>query len=532
MLFKDKVASGLRIAAAVLLLNCVLAAGPAKEGQPPPFSTKLTNVPGGRPLSMSFKSRIDGSTQPFLAKVPHGYTPEKKWPLLVTLHGLNDGPILAREVESMVQIGPFGRGSVWYTGIGEQDIFECIEAAKNKFSIDEKRLYLCGFSMGGVGTFQLGLRHPDFWAACVPVCGRWEELDTVENGRNLPFWINTGSEDRLLPPHRSKGAFERAKRLGFSQWRYSEHRGMGHSFGIDWKEVEAWLLTKEAAVNPKHVSMTVRDLSANRAYWVEVTGLDKYGVRARVSAAVEGQAIDLTTTNVSGYVLRLNSSLVDLNKEVEVRENGRTVFKGRLNDDASFAKPAKGKHSLLKRPGLSGPLWDVYCSSSLLVYGTNTDDDSLVDAAKRCARSFSDPRWMNTVHFKIVPDTVLTTQNISDNNLVLFGNAQTNSVLGEISQRLPVKMNGNAVFVGGKEYSGENMGYVLIYPNPLNSSKYAAVFAGGTAETIDCFKKIWPRLDARPQSIDVGVFELNRKTGSVKWHMTGVFGTNWDWPDM
>ncbi len=76
----------------------------------------------------------------------------------------------------MLQIGPYGRGDQWYTGIGEKDVFECLEMAKKVFSVDEDRISLCGFSMGGVGTFKLGLRYPDIWAACVPVCGRCDEL--------------------------------------------------------------------------------------------------------------------------------------------------------------------------------------------------------------------------------------------------------------------------------------------------------------------------------------------------------------------
>lgn len=510
-------------------MNCVFGAEQTVERQRASCPQRLVSVPGGRTLSMTFKSKIDGSVQPFLAKVPDGYSPEKKWPLLVTLHGLGDGPILAPDIESMVQIGPYGRGSVWYTGIGTQDVFECMETAKKVFSIDETKVYLCGFSMGGAGTFNLGLSYPDLWAACVPVCGRCDDVDLVENGRHLAFWVNTGSEDRVLPPIYSRRAFDRARKLGFLQWDYSEHQGMAHSFSIDWKGVEAWLLTKKAIANPKCVSLTVNDLSANRAYWIEITGLKKYGSIARIAVAIQGQKIEVTTANVSGYVLRLDNNLVDLNKEVEIQENGSTAFKGHLDGDGSFAKPQKRLGALLKRPGLCGPLWNIYSSSCVLVYGTNCDNDSLVEAAKRCAESFADPGWMPKISFRIVPDTGVTQQDIENNNLVLFGNVHTNSILAKISERLPVRMERNTIVGGGKEYSGENIGYLLIYPNPLNSRKYAAVFAGNTAETIDCFNNIWPRLNSGPKSIDVGIFEFNTKAGSVKWHFTKVFDTYWGW---
>lgn len=515
----------------VLPLDYVFGAKPVINGRSAQsVHQKIESFPNSAILNLTFKSKIDGSLQPLTVKVPDGYTPKKKWPLLVTLHGLGDGPILATEVNSMVQIGPYGRGSVWFTGIGAHDVFESIEVAKKLFSIDVERLYLCGFSMGGIATFNLGLKYPDMWAACLPVCGRCEDVDLVENGRHLPFWIKTGGRDTMLPPICSKRAYERAKKLGFSQWKYTEYPEMAHSFSIDWRQVEDWLSTKKKVINPKWVSFTIKDLNTNCAYWVEITGLEKYGPRARIDAVIDGQIISVTTDNISGYILRLNNNLVDLNREVEIKENSITVFKGILGDKGCFVKAQGSNNAFIKRPGLSGPLWDIYSGSSILVYGTNCENDSLIKAAKRCAVSFLDPQWMNKVGFRIVPDTAITKQDFVENNLVLFGNVRTNKVLAEISEKLPLQMNGNRIVAGGMEYSGKNIGYVLIYPNPMNHEKYVSVFSGNTADTIDCFDKIWPHLNSNPKNIDIGVFEFIAENDIVKWHLEEVFDTNWDWP--
>ncbi|MCX5638674.1 MAG: hypothetical protein NTX52_13440 [Planctomycetota bacterium] len=491
--------------------------------------SKIESLPKGGTLNLTFKSKIDGSLQPLMVKVPEGYTPQKKWPLLVTLHGLGDGPILATEVKSMVQIGPYGRGSIWFTGIGEQDVFESIEVAKKLFSIDDDRIYLCGFSMGAVATFNLGLRYPDIWAACVPVCGQCEDVDLVENGRHLPFWINAGSKDAVLPAIYSKKAYDKAKQLGFSQWKYTEYPEMAHSFGIDWRQVEEWLLTKRKIVNPKQVLFSTKDLNANRAYWVEITGLKKYGHRAKIEASIDGQTINVTTNNVSGYILRLNNNLVDLDRELEVKENGDTIFKGFLDDRGYFVKAPENNSVFFKRPSLSGPLWDIYSGPSVLVYGTNCGDDALIKAARRCAESFSNPSWMNKVGFRIIPDVSVTKHDIMENNLVLFGNADTNKILAEISGKLPIEMNGNCIVARGVEYSGKNIGYVLIYPNPLNTQKYVAVFSGNTSDAIDCFDRIWPHFNSTPKNIDVGIFEFASEGNTVKWHLREVFESSWNW---
>ncbi len=493
----------------------------------PGFNTKLlSHLPQNGILNLTFKSKIDGSFQPLLVKLPRDYTPDKLWPLLVTLHGLGDGPILATNIESMVQIGPYGRGSIHFSGIGEQDVFECIEAAQNLFHIDENRIYLCGFSMGGTATFELGLKHPDIWAACVPVCGRCDNWDLIQNAAFLPFWIHTGEKDKVVSPEYSKKAFEKAVELGFTEWKYTEHEDMSHSFNINWKEVESWLLDKSKVI-PKRVAFCTK--TVHKVYWVEVTSIQDYGKLAKIDVAIKNQEINIVTHNISNYTLRLGE-ITDLSKEIHITENGVTAFKGHLGKDGIFAKNSRG-HTVFKHPGLSGPLWDIYSNSCILVYGTTTTNSSLIEAAKRCAASFTNPPWMDRVNFKIVPDISITKKDIEENNLVLFGNAYTNKVLSQLVEKLPVQMNDDSIKIPKMEYFGKNIGYILIYPNPMNPKKYIAVFSGNRPSTIDCFKRIWPHLNSTPQNIDFGIFEFADDNDTVKWRLKTVLGSNWDWQD-
>ena len=111
---------------------------------------------------------------------------------------------------------------------------------------------------------------------------------------------------------------------------------------------------------------------------------------------------------------------------------------------------------------------------------------------------------------------------------MLFGNAETNTVLAGIEDELPIRMEKSTAVVRNMKYSGDNIGYVLIYPNPLNQKKYIAVFSGNSVGAIDCFDSIWPRFNSVPRVADFGVFEINPVDGSVKWHTKGVFAANWD----
>jgi len=294
---------------------------------------KIETLPSGKLINLTFKSRIDETFQPMLVKVPDGYTKIKSWPLLVVLHGLGDGPIIVPSIDSMVQIGPFGRGDSWYKGVGEQDVFECIELARRIFNVDPDRVYLAGFSMGGAGTFNLGLKHPDMWAACVPVCGMGNP-ELVSNGRNLAFWINTGSEDEVVPARYSKRAYDKAVELGFKNWKYTEYEGMGHSFWVDWGAIEKWLLTHKKNSSPSAISFTSE--KSERAYWAQI--VEKYNCSraARIDVEISSRTVDVKISNIADYTLYLKDAPVNLSEELTIIENGKKVFQGQLTSEGIF----------------------------------------------------------------------------------------------------------------------------------------------------------------------------------------------------
>ena len=92
---------------------------------------------------------------------------------------------------------------------------------------------------------------------------------------------------------------------------------------------------------PKRVSFSTKDLSSTRAYWLEIGGLEKFGFLARIDAEIDGQKINITTDNVSDYKLRLNSSLIDLDKKIRIIENGAGIFNGFLGKDGCFVRSVR-----------------------------------------------------------------------------------------------------------------------------------------------------------------------------------------------
>ena len=76
--------------------------------------------------------------------------------------------------QGQIQLDLFGRinGAGWHWA-GEADVFEAIAAVKKRFKIDDKRVMLRGFSMGGEGAWHIALHHPDRFAAAEIGAGTW-----------------------------------------------------------------------------------------------------------------------------------------------------------------------------------------------------------------------------------------------------------------------------------------------------------------------------------------------------------------------
>ena len=127
---------------------------------------------------LGYYSAVDGSVQPYAVTLPKGFDPhsQHRWPLRVDLHGrnakLNEVSFLhqfegkpLKDNFDWVQLDVFGRTNNAYRWAGETDVFEAMAALKRRVPIDDSRIVLSGFSMGGAGAWHLGMHHPSLWAA-------------------------------------------------------------------------------------------------------------------------------------------------------------------------------------------------------------------------------------------------------------------------------------------------------------------------------------------------------------------------------
>ncbi|MCB1134331.1 MAG: dienelactone hydrolase family protein, partial [Verrucomicrobiae bacterium] len=86
---------------------------------------------------------------------------------------------------------------------------------------------LMGLSMGGFGSWDLAARHPEWFAAVVPICGGADN-STAPSLAKLPIWTFHGDADNVIPAARTRSMVAALRAAGGSP-KYSEYPGVAHN---------------------------------------------------------------------------------------------------------------------------------------------------------------------------------------------------------------------------------------------------------------------------------------------------------------
>lgn len=125
---------------------------------------------------------------------------------------------------------------------------ELMATLEKEFSIDPTRIYITGLSMGGYGTWDAIQRHPDRFAAAIPICGGGDPK-YAEKIKLIPLWAFHGAKDTAVKPERSRDMIAAIKQAGGAP-KYTEYPDAGHdSWTATYKnpEVFAWLFAQRRA---------------------------------------------------------------------------------------------------------------------------------------------------------------------------------------------------------------------------------------------------------------------------------------------
>ena len=565
-------------------------------------------------LVRAYRSRVDGSVQPYGLIIPDSYDGKKPVRLDLVLHGrggtLNEVSFIASHDadakskpvppdQNYITLEVFGRVNNAYRWAGETDVFEALASVQQRYKIDNQRIVLRGFSMGGAGAWHLGLHYPDKWAAVEAGAGftdtkkytagkltdlkPWQETtlhiydaeDYALNAFNVPLVAYAGEDDPAL---RCTTAMREAlEREGFKfkpdglNWLTTDLRAiflMGpktpHRWHPESKAASDKFINEALAAGgsgPTRVRFVTYTTRFNQCLGLTIAGLEKNYQRAEIDAELvsAGRGLRVKTSNVSRLAIAAATEGLDLAMDGQnirfhvaralssrgittaavrpqpfrfsrVMTEGlpATTFEKR---DGKWFPSVSGDNAspMRKRHGLQGPIDDAFMEPFLCVRPTGAPNHALAnDGAKArlelFAREF--PKWMRGDVW-VKDDTTITKDDIANQNLILFGDPSSNKLIAQIADKLPIKWTKDTITLGGKTFSAADHVLAMIYPNPLNPSRYVVLNSGhtfGEKEFRGTNALLFPRLG------DYAVLKLTKSpAGGVSEEvvLAGLFDEQW-----
>jgi endo-1,4-beta-xylanase len=447
-----------------------------------------------------YRSKLDGSVQPYALRLPNNYSKARSYPVVIQLHGTNfkevltgsrlkyrgmGGPQWIEPNLPVIYVHCFGGPTTFYIGMGEEDILAVVADVKQRFPVDPDRVHIMGHSMGGAGSFMVGLHYPDhFGGISVGDAAMWNRPERV------PDWmapqVAIQSAAKLYPNARNLDVFFKNAGAGIQRQSSEFADGivgqggfattevfprMPHSFGDQYPYANfvTQVIGHPVRRRPEEVKFYTNTLRYNGAYWVTIDRLTRHNADALVDVGYKGDSIRLTSTNIDALTLRPGEGQgpVPKGKPVALVVDGREVSTGALPDVVHLSKQsgewALGEwkaDSVEKRHGLQGPIGDAFNTRFLAVYGEADRDLAIAELD-----AIRNPPGPLDIHgdFPMKAASKLSREDIESSNLILFGTPETNPVLKRLAPSLPAELlRGDAIF---------------IHPNPENPSRYVVVWS-------------------------------------------------------
>lgn len=225
-----------------------------------------------------------GRVVAYQVSAPQFPRPEKKYPILLFLHGsgecgtnnhqqLRQGiPALMKGLvkrdEPTIVIAPQCRiSNMWVRRVSMADTYAaeanptlalrdaleiCEEWIRERHA-DPNRFYIAGLSLGAFGVWDAIQRTPEKFAAAVAICGNGDIRKMPKGLKKLPIWVAHGRIDKNVPVACSRRMVETLRQKGNNRVVYVEYEQAGHDI---WNRVladtnlQAWLFEQSREKKP------------------------------------------------------------------------------------------------------------------------------------------------------------------------------------------------------------------------------------------------------------------------------------------
>ncbi|MFN0119646.1 MAG: prolyl oligopeptidase family serine peptidase, partial [Blastocatellia bacterium] len=491
-----------------------------------------------------YVSKIDKSVQPYGLVIPSSFAPDRPyhWRLDTWFHGrgetLSEVNFLSdRETKNgdftprdTIVVHLYGRYCNANKFAGEVDLFETLDKVKQQYRIDENRIIVRGFSMGGAAAWQFGAHFAGHWAAIAPGAGFSESAQFLRlnlTGENAPPWW----EQKLFhlydatdyavnlfntPMVAYNGENDGQKQAADMMERAMDAEGLrmlrvigpktGHQYHpaskIEIDRILDAIAERGRDPYPRKLKFTTWTLAYNHMKWITIDALGHHWERARVNAEIEAETgVIVETVNVTAFTIDMGPGGCPLDatrKPVLTIDGQKLTAPGPMSDyswKAHFRRTGNQwavvesplAPGLAKRHGLQGPVDDAFMDS--FVFVTPTGAPIAPGLAKWVAaeQDRAIREWRR--HFRgdaqVRTDAAVSDADIAASNLILWGDPGSNKILARIVDKLPVKWTAEGLVVNGQRFAAETHAPILIFPNPLNPNRYIVLNSGFTFREFD-----------------------------------------------
>jgi dienelactone hydrolase len=411
---------------------------------------------------------------------------------------------------------------------GRMDALEVLGLAMQRLHTDPQRTYLTGHSMGGHGVWILGATFPDRFAAIGPSAGwiSWatygggravrddhpgavqemsqraaassDTLTLMHNYAQFGVYILHGAADDNVPVAQARTMNQNLSAF-HHDFLFHEQPGAGHWWNasdepgascVDWPPmfdffarhtipedasirqidfvtanpgVSAWSHWAgiEAQVHPlKPSSVSIRYDPGHRRFTGTTENVARLSLRLGQVPPGKPMLVDLDGQKIDGIVWPAGTPQIWLVREGE---------KWSLSTAPS---------SSWKGPQRNGPFKEAFRNRLILVYGTNGSPDENAWAFAK-ARYDAEQFWYRgNGSLDLMADDRFQASVEPDRDVILYGNAQTNSAWNRLLANSPVQVGRGSIHADGREETGEDLACLFLRPRPGSDRASVGVVTG------------------------------------------------------
>ncbi|MCA9066010.1 MAG: hypothetical protein KDA96_23235, partial [Planctomycetaceae bacterium] len=281
--------------------------------------------------------------------VPHSYSPDKKWPVIVFLHGAGErgsdgrlqltaglGPFVRKHEKNFPFLALFpqceeGQARIldgWSAQAeASHRMLKILDSVEADYSVNPAHRILSGWSMGGYGVWSIAAATPDRWSALISVSGGGDAA-LAKSLKEIPAWAIHGARDNIVRPSAVQGLISELQEQGATPWLTivpnAEHDVWKSVFASE--DVYRWMLSPTNEGTPPNLTPSAEGEETDAPFLpvLEIANAAElrlgnrllnglsYAIPSYVpDSALKGAIADIQdTTNADGYFFNVQMSRI------------------------------------------------------------------------------------------------------------------------------------------------------------------------------------------------------------------------------